>query len=407
MSHVLLCADSVSVQYPECLGLEGEQLLAQDWLRVISGAQDIRNAAHEANLDEIWIAGSDEVDAINLAATLKQDGATSKICLLAFQGNSSLLSRAQAARIDEVWDKPSFLMHYRQAKANGDRAASINAARQLRESPAGSSAAAQRGYLLSVVGAGGGVGKSSISVIAAYLAQSKGYRTALVDADLQFGDIQYLTGREDVLSIDEAITVPARLEALDCRGRQPAILSAPGRLEQSEVVVDQLPQLIDRLRQRFDIVVVNTSPTWSDTHLQLLEAGGNALFIIDQRPSSIRACKHALQLCARCGVATQPIVFVLNRCSRQSLFSSIDVACALQGAHVAELAEGGRDVEELLGTGAPLELIDSGNPLCQSVMRLLADILPQQHETQATSAPKPSRKRFRFGPKRKKAAACL
>ena len=406
MPSVMLCADSTSIQYPECLGLEAEALVSQDWLRVFSGAQETRIKVLESRPDEIWVAGSDEVDAINLAAALKQDNKEQKVCLLAFQGNGSLLSRAQAAQIDEVWDKQAFLEHYRQAKAAHCRIEPFEDLRKDNTTYASSAQKAERGYVLTILGAGGGVGKSSVAVIAAYLAQSKGYRTALVDADLQFGDIQYLTGREDALPIDEAASTPGRLDALENSGRHPVVLSAPTHLERSEDLAQKMPEIISKLRERFDVVVVNTSPTWADLHLHLLEAGSNALFLIDQRPSSIRSCKHALQLCARCGIATQPIVFALNRCSRQSLFSSIDVTCALKGAHVVELAEGGRDVEELLGTGAPLELIDSGNALCQSIARVLADLLPKQQGETAPVVAMPSRKRFRIGSRRKK-AACL
>lgn len=408
MANILLCADSVSAQYPEALGLDGEQLCSQEWLQVLSSAHEARLWVAQGVPEEVWVVSSDEVDGINLAATLKHDGAPSKICLVAFDDGGSLRSRAQAACIDEVWDRQAFAEHYRQAKTRHVEVAP-SAAQRIEEAvsdPLAPTANAERGYLLSVIGAGGGVGKSSVAVVAAYIAQSKGYRTALVDADLQFGDIAYLAGRDDTLPLDEALSSPSRLDALECRGRQPAILSAPVRLEHSEEVAGKLAGLIDTLRQRFDVVVVNTSSAWADIHLQLLEAGGNALFILDQRPSSIRSCKHALQLCARCGVATQPIVFALNRCSRQSLFSSIDVTCALQGAHVVELAEGGRDVEELLGTGAPVELVDSGNALCQSLARVLADLLPRQVGEEAPTIKMPSRKRTWFGSRRKK-AACL
>ncbi len=427
MSKVALCTDSVSVQYPECLGLKGESLYSQEWLQVFSGLGDMRARVRAAQPDEVWVAGSDEVDAINLAAALKMDDVPRKVCLIAFEGSGSLFSRARAARIDEVWDRQTFLQHYHREKEAGEVVGrhALPAAKPQVENTADASdahviafepvqderkhartASGARGHLISVVGAGGGVGKSSVAVVAAYLAQSQGFRTVLVDGDLQFGDIHYLTGREDAIPLDEVVTSPKRLESLDCDGRQPAVLAAPKRLEQSEVVVGKMPELVDALLDRFDVVVVNTSPAWGDMHLHLIETGGSVLFLLDQRPSSIRACKHALQLCARCGVATQSIVFALNRCSRQSLFSSIDITCALQGARVVEFAEGGRDVEEMLGTGAPIELLDSGNALCQSVSRVLADLLPAQQPGQSRSFAMPSRKRFKFSSKRKK-AACL
>ena len=56
--------------------------------------------------------------------------------------------------------------------------------------------------------------------------------------------------------------------------------------------------------------------------------------------------------------------------------SSIDVSCAMQGAHAVELREGGRDVEELLSAGMPLDLVADRNDLCTSLEQVLADLLP-------------------------------
>lgn len=412
MTDIVLCTDTESMQYPESLGLDGETLGKQDWLCVFADAKEARSKIGESGAQEVWVAGSDEVEAINLAAAIKQDGKAHKVYLVAFNSSGSLRSRAAAAQIDDVWDKQSFVKHYRKSKAAHcgitpfEKLVKDEGVVLASDDKQISFAGKERGYLLSVLGAGGGVGKSSVAVVAAYISQSKGYKTALVDADLQFGDVAYLAGRENTLALNDALATPGRLETLACQGRHPAILSAPTRLEYSEDVVKGLPSTIDALRDRFDVVVVNTSPAWADLHLQLLEAGGNALLLLDQRPSSIRACKHALQLCARCGIATQPIVFALNRCSRHSLFSSIDVTCALKGAHVVELAEGGRDVEELLGTGAPMELLDSGNALCQSLARVLGDLLPRQQDAQTQAHVIPARRRFRLNLRRKK-VACL
>ena len=42
-----------------------------------------------------------------------------------------------------------------------------------------------------------------------------------------------------------------------------------------------------------------------------------------------------------------------------------------------ELADGGKAVEELLGTGQPFDLVDSGNALAKSVADMLNDVLPK------------------------------
>lgn len=429
--EVTLCADSSTLQHPECIGLADERLEMQTWLQICSDAQQARSCMREhTGRQEVWVAGSDQVDALNLAAALKRDRSDHKICLLAFQGSGSLYSRARAAGVDEVLDKRAFLSRYggrkRQAMESGQPAVAGSPAASAgpasvgvptapnADAPAGSlsshpiqASSSTQAHVLAVVGAGGGVGKSTIAVLCACIAQAKGYRTVLVDADLQFGDVHYLMGEDKALRLDELVSTPGRIDSLKAHDRMPAVLASPRRLEQSEQVVGQLSYVLDILRSRFDVIIVNTGPEWGDGHMQLLETGTNALFVLDQRPSSIRACKHALDLCTRCGIASQSFLFAINRCSRTSLFSSIDVSCALQGVHVSELQDGGRDVEEMLGAGQPLDLIDSRNALCVSLDRFLDKVLPQSMRASADAPVEDGHKRrSRFGVRRKK-AACL
>ena len=56
--------------------------------------------------------------------------------------------------------------------------------------------------------------------------------------------------------------------------------------------------------------------------------------------------------------------------------SSMDVSCALKGAHVRELPDGGADVEDLLAAGLVGDLIDSRNELVEGIEELMAEMLP-------------------------------
>lgn len=262
--------------------------------------------------------------------------------------------------------------------------------------------------VMPVVSGSGGAGKSTVSVLAALIAQRAGFKTALVDFDLQFGDVLALLGRDDALRVDEALAAPASLARIRPDGPLPAVLGAPRRLEQGEEVASRVGELVDRLKAEFEVVVANTGSFWAEQHAALLERSAGALFLIDQRPSSLRSCRHALELCARCGIATGPFVFAVNRCSRSALYTSLDVSCALRGAHAVELAEGGRDVEELMAAGQPLELVEDGNPLCESIEDVLAGVIPGWEARVGSSEPAAPRFRGLFGRKRKGGrAACL
>lgn len=130
------------------------------------------------------------------------------------------------------------------------------------------------------------------------------------------------------------------------------------------------------LPSKFDVVIANTGAAWAEQHAALLERSNAALFLVDQRASSIRACKHALELCARCGIATGPFKFAINRCAKGAPLTSIDVSCALRGVPVFELRDGGPDVEELLGAGSPAELLKARNEFCTSLEQLFVKVLP-------------------------------
>lgn len=264
-------------------------------------------------------------------------------------------------------------------------------------------------FVVSVVGGCGGVGKSTVAASLATMAQSRGLKTLLLDADLQFGDMGFLLGMEDGYDIADLIAQPERLTQVEPKDGLPALIRSPGKLELSELVMGRLAEFICCLKGSFDLVVVNTGAFWSESHMQVIEASDKVLFMLDQRPSSVRACSHALELCERCGIATQQFLFVLNFCSRHALLTSIDVSCALHGAHVEELRDGGKEVGELLGAGLPRDLIASKNAFVASLERLLATVVPDG--TRATSlllaeadtAPK----RSIFDNFKRRRAACL
>lgn len=242
--------------------------------------------------------------------------------------------------------------------------------------PASASAATRPpAYVLSVVSGSGGAGKSTVAVLAACLAARRGLRTLLVDADLQFGDAADLLGSSGAPTVDEVLADPGLLDAPADAG-VPALVAAPHRLELAEALAAQLPRLLEEASARFDAVVVNTGASWSEGHALVIERSARTLFLVDQRASSVRACRHALELCARCGIATGSFLFLLNRCAKGVPFTSLDVSCALQGAPVRELRDGGPAVEELLGSGLAQTLASERNELRESLGAVLDDLLP-------------------------------
>lgn len=118
--------------------------------------------------------------------------------------------------------------------------------------------------IVSVVSGSGGTGKSSVTAMAALLAQKRGIRTLLLDADFQFGDLKYLLGYKDTLDTSDILEHPEQIDALLKVDTWPALLAAPAHLEYSELMNERIGELLNYLKPHFDLIVVNTGSTWSD-----------------------------------------------------------------------------------------------------------------------------------------------
>ena len=91
MPLVALCADEASMAHPELIGLADEQLFAQPWLRLFTSGSEIRTfLRHDRAVDEVWVVSCDDIEPINLAATIKGDRGDVRVCLVSFQGTGSI-----------------------------------------------------------------------------------------------------------------------------------------------------------------------------------------------------------------------------------------------------------------------------------------------------------------------------
>lgn len=126
--QVVLCVDSESARRPELIGLSGERLDAQSWLSVFEDGATARTRLRECRArSEAWVVSSDDVDAINLAATLKRDAPVNSVYLVSFRRSGSLRSRASAAGLDGLLDFAQFAERYRACKRRSLAAGQENA----------------------------------------------------------------------------------------------------------------------------------------------------------------------------------------------------------------------------------------------------------------------------------------
>jgi pilus assembly protein CpaE len=230
----------------------------------------------------------------------------------------------------------------------------------------------------------------------ALAAQRRNMRVALVDLDLQFGDVDYLAGKEPGSSIRrvalsqlcEQRTLPPTTEG------ELILVCAPEHPEQGEELLSSIPWLLTELASQCELVVLNTGSFWMDVHAMAVRHCDHIILLMDQRATSVEACKRAIDLCLRLQAPQARLHYLLNGCGRHAALTARDVSLALGGVEVRCLVDGGSLVDELLALGCPLELLESGNAFATSVEDFLDGLTGNR--ILSTGGPRASRRKAKI-----------
>lgn len=232
---------------------------------------------------------------------------------------------------------------------------------------------ARRSPLVTLVSASGGVGKSTLALLIAHLTASHNIRTALVEGDLQFGDMGFWLGLDIGLSSLAQGTncIPVPISA------QLDLFKAPVLPEVAEEVSEAVARLANDIRDRYDLVIADTGQFWSGLTGELLCSSDLILLVMDQRKASAYGAVKALELCHRLGIPAARIAFVLNRASGTPRSEVEHLEDSLGCDELFRIADGKTSVEALVGTGRIEELVESASAPVADVETLLVKLLPR------------------------------
>lgn len=163
------------------------------------------------------------------------------------------------------------------------------------------------GEVIVLYGAKGGIGKTTVAVnLAAAIAHETKQRVAIVDMDIQMGDVALLLSIVPERSIVDAAMNgerlgPDLLNSLVYTDRSGVrVLPAPATPEDSaDLTARQMGQVIDALSRTFDYVIVDTAPTLNDINLTILEKSTLIMLLTTPELPSLKRTKISLGLLLR------------------------------------------------------------------------------------------------------------
>ena len=232
--------------------------------------------------------------------------------------STQLLQRAMRAGVSDV---VTFDSDPSDLEAAIDRAAEQLTSRVVSLPPLAAADDGPRGKVITVFSPKGGSGKSVIaSNLAILLAQHSQEPVALIDADLQFGDVAVMLKLAPHHTIVDAVSAMHRLDAALLRSLLSTgpggVLVLPAPREPAfgdQVTPADMHTILELLRGFCGHIIVDTPTQFSDVALHLIEESDDLVLVAAMDVPSIKNMKIGLQTLKLLGTPASKLRLVLNR----------------------------------------------------------------------------------------------
>ena len=179
------------------------------------------------------------------------------------------------------------------------------------------------GTVVTVTGAKGGVGATVTAVQLALAARASGHDVALVDLDLQSGDVasyldvQFRRSIADLAGISD-INPRVLQDAVYTHDSGVGLLLAPAEGERGEEITDRVTrQVLSALRSRHDVVVVDCGAQMNSATAAAVEMADRALLLVTPDVVAVRAAKRMVRMWDRLQIRkAEETTTVVNRFAR-------------------------------------------------------------------------------------------
>ncbi len=196
-----------------------------------------------------------------------------------------------------------------------------------------------QGRVITVFSTKGGAGKSVMATnLAVLLAQRAEGTVALVDADLQFGDVAVMLKLAPQHTIVDAVGSFDRLdvgfiETLLSTHPQTGLKVLPAPLEPAfadQIGADQMVKIIQLLRSFCDYVVIDTPAYFNEVVLALIEESDDVILVAGMDIPNIKNVKIGLQTLRLLNTPMSKIHLILNRANSKVKLEVSEVERTLQ-----------------------------------------------------------------------------
>lgn len=345
------------------------------------------------------------VDGILATQILVEELPGSPVIMMSVQGEREYLRRAMKSGASEFLIKPFsgdelIASVHRVHRLEHEK--EVLLAKSLTLAPAASSSSLppndrvtwrhERGRIFFLYSGKGGVGKSLIAAnLAISMARQTKARVALVDLDLQFGDIAMLLNLNPSRGISDLIENIAHLDQDYIRQIMVdgpcgiKVLLTPIRPELADLVlVDHVRRILGELRDMFDYVIVDGNGNLDDINLELLDVADKIVLLTSASIPAIKTARLALNVFQSLSVSPDRVVLVLNSPDAYSEFNVENVEANLRFPISIQIPNDTKLAVRSMNRGQPL-VISHPDATVSKRIQELAIMLTSQPLTSSTA----------------------
>lgn len=323
-----------------------------------------------------------------------------QVIILSVQRNPEYMRRAMLAGARDfitkppVYDELSAAIHRAGVMAQEEKIKFAQSTMNTQRPgvPAFSNEGSSYGKVIVVYSPKGGTGVTTIATNLAIAFRQDDKRVAIVDGDLQYGDVSVFLNETPKNSI---IDLAPRVEELDAElisdfmashaASGVKILPPPPTPDLSdEIKSEHFAKLLLLLRQNNDFIIVDTSSYLSEPVQVALESAEAIVLIATPEIPAIKNCNLFLSLIDAGGINRDHVLFVLNRYDQRRSIAPERVGASLHQNVAITIPFDEISVSNSMNKGVPIILENKSHPVSKAISMLAAMI--REKITQAENA---------------------
>jgi pilus assembly protein CpaE len=352
-----------------------------------------------------------DMDGIMATEQITKDVPSAQIVILSVQSDADYLRRAMMAGARDFLTKPpsgdELISTIRRAYEIS-RARALSVPSQISGGSAGSATAVHEGKIITLYSAKGGVGCTTIATNLALALHTEETKVAVVDCNLQFGDVAVFFNIKPQHSVIELFETA---DALDpdfissvamTHASGIHVFLAPPSPEQADVVQGaQVKKTLEILKTIFTYVIVDTASSLTDVSLSIFDVSDKIVLVTTPDIPSIKDARIFFDLIDALSYPPDRIMFTLNRVDKRGGITAQNIQDSIKHEVTVQLPLEER-VLFSINNGVPLFSSNRALPFAQAIADMAGKLKasfqpPTDKDQQAEDKGKKPAQRRLFG----------